>query len=144
MIYHEKFMCEWTTEEGNVEHKYYFLRLKNNTRAILNIRIWTVKETVARLTIRLAWFHKYPYDEAEVRRIEILGDKIFYVSPYDVVKILDYVPFKTLKRDEIDISNLDNVLRFIDNISRYFSDKAKNDLDRLVRNLRSYESYEEY
>jgi len=150
-IYHDKFietMAEWIgSKENRVEGKYYVLKLRDNKRATLNIGIWTIeRDLVKRLLIRLAWFYKYPYSlEAEVRRIEILNDEVFYVSPYDVVEVIAYVPWKKiLKRNEIIIEKPDDVFRFLDELSKYFPDEARKDLDILLKNLRSYESYVEY
>jgi hypothetical protein len=141
-------MGEWLSEnEKNTEGKYYVLRLKNNKRATLNIGLWTIRNTlIKRLMIRLAWFYKYPNSlEALIRRIEVLDDKVFYVSPYDVVEVIAYVPWKKiLRKDEVNINNLDDVFRLIEDISKYFPDEAKKDLDILIKNLRSYESYVEY
>jgi hypothetical protein len=150
-IYHEKWietMGEWLSEnEKNVEGKYYVLRLKNNKRATLSIGIWMIRNTlIKRLLIRLAWFYKYPYSlEALIRRIELLDDKVFYVAPYDVVEVIAYVPWKkVLRKDEVKIEKLDDIFRLLDEISRYFPDEARKDLDILIKNLRSYESYVEY
>ena len=149
--YHDIWHCvmgKWILaeeKERNTEGRNFILKFKNGMRASITIGIWTVKETVTRLMIRLAWFYKYPHSlEAEIRRIEVLDDKVFYVSPYDVVRVLDYTVWKTLNRNEVNINNPDNVFKLIDNISRYFSDEARNDLDRLTKNLKLYESYVEY
>jgi len=151
-LYHEKFietMAEWINEkERNVERRYYVLRLRDGAkRATLNIGVWTIKkDLVKRLLIRLAWFYKYPYSlEAEVRRVEMLNDKVFYVIPGDVVKVLAYVPWKKmLRKDEVKIEKPDDVFRLLDEISRYFPDDARNDLKRITKNLEKYESYVEY
>ena len=150
-LYHEKWietMSKWLSEnEKNTEGRYFVLRLKNNKRATLNIGLWMIRNTlIKRLMIRLAWYYNYPYSlDAIIRRIEVLDDRIFYVAPYDVVEIIAYVPWKKiLRKDEVKIDNLDDVFKLIDNISRYFSDEARKDLDILIKNLRSYESYVEY
>ena len=150
-LYHDKWietMSEWISEnEKNVEHKYYVLKLRDNKRATLNIGVWTVRNSlVKRLLVRLAWFYKYPYSlEAEVRRVEMLDDKVFYVAPYDIVNVIAYVPWKKmLRRDEIDINSPNSVFKLIEDISKYFPDEARKDLDILLKNLKSYESYVEY
>ena len=150
-IYHDKFietMQEWISEkEKNIERKYHVLKLRNDKRATLNIGVWTIKrDLVKRLLIRLAWFYKYPYSlEAEVRRVEMLNDKVFYVIPGDVVKVLAYVPWKKmLRKDEVKIEKPDDVFRLLDEISRYFPDDARNDLKRITENLKNYESYVEH
>jgi hypothetical protein len=148
--YHEKWvetMGEWLSEnEKNIEVKYFVLRFKNNTRATLNIGIWTVKEIVARLMIRLAWFYDYPYTlKAVRRRIDVLDDRIFYVSDYDIVEVLDYTVYRVLRKEEIKIESPDDVFRFLDDISKYFQrDEAQKDLNRIIENLKKYESYVEY
>jgi hypothetical protein len=146
-IYHEKWietMGEWLSEkEKNVERKYYVLRL-GNKRATLNIGVWTKGDLVKRLMIRLTWFYKYPSLEALIRRIEVLDDRIFYVSPYDVVKVLDYTVYRVLRKNEVKIDNPDDVLRLVEKISKYFSDETKKDLNRIIKNLKNYESYVEY
>jgi len=150
-IYHEKFievMNEWIVEnKRNVEGRYYVLRLRNNKRGTLSVGIWTIKEDlIKRLLVRLAWFYLYPsLKDAEIRRIEVLGDKIFYVIPEDIVKVLEYVPWKkVIRRDEINIDSPDQVLAFLNELSRYFSEESKKDLDILIKNLKAYESYVEY
>jgi len=150
-IYHEKFievMNEWIVEnKRNVEGRYYVLRLRNNKRGTLSVGIWTIKEDlIKRLLVRLAWFYLYPsLKDAEIRRIEVLGDKIFYVIPEDIVKVLEYVPWKkVIRRDEINIDSPDDIFRLLDEISKSFSDETRNDLKRITENLKNYESYVEH
>ena len=150
-IYHEKFievMNEWIVEnKRNVEGRYYVLRLRNDKRGTLSVGIWTIKgDLVKRLLVRLAWFYLYPsLKDAEIRRIEVLGDKIFYVIPEDIVKVLEYVPWKkVIRRDEINIDSPDDIFRLLDEISKSFSDETRNDFKRITENLKNYESYVEY
>jgi hypothetical protein len=154
-LYHEKFldvMTEWIgSKENRVEGKYYVLTLKDERfirppKATVTIGIWSIRDIVVRLMIRLAWFYKYPYSlEALIRRIEILDDKVFYVIPGDVVKVLEYIPWKkVLRKDEVKIEKLDDIFRLLDEISRYFSDDVKIDIGIIIENLKNYESYVEY
>jgi hypothetical protein len=154
-LYHEKFldvMTEWIgSKENRVEGKYYVLTLKDERfirprKATVTIGIWSIRDIVVRLMIRLAWFYKYPYSlDAEMRKLEVLKDKVFYLVLGDIDKVVAYIPWKRLvKRDEININNPDDIFKLMKEISRYLPDEAREDIVRLVNIVSSYESYVEY
>jgi len=154
-LYHEKFldvMTEWIgSKENRVEGKYYVLTLKDERfirppKATVTIGIWSIRDIVVRLMIRLSYFYKYPYSlDAVMRKLEVLKDKVFYVAPYAITEVIAYVPWKkVLRKDEVKIEKLDDIFRLLDEISRYFPDEAREDLVRLVNIVSSYESYVEY
>jgi hypothetical protein len=146
-FYHEKFietMGKWILAEGNVENRSFVMKLKLG-RGVITIGIWTIKDKVVRLMIRLSHFYKFPYSlDTIIRRIEVLDDRIFYVAPYDVVRVLDYTVYRVLRKDEVNISNLDDVFRLVNKFSKYLSDETQKDLNRIIEHLKKYESYVEY
>ena len=154
-IYHDKWietMEKWVkSEENHTEGKHYILTLKKiglvkSPKATITVGVWTVKDEIMRLMIELKWFYLYPYSLiAEERRIEVLEDQVYYVLLGDVVKVVEYAKLeRTLRKNEIDISNPDSIFRLINEISERFSDDVKIDIGIIIKNLKNYESYVEY
>jgi hypothetical protein len=154
-MYHERWievMEKWVkSEENHTECKQYILTLKKIgikklPKAVITIGVWSVKDEIMRLMIELKWFYLYPYSlSAEERRIEVLRDEVYYVLLGDVVKVIEYVGLgKVLRKNEVDISNLDSIFHLIDKISKSFSDDVKIDIGIIIENLKNYESYVEY
>jgi hypothetical protein len=154
-MYHERWievMEKWIkSEENHTEGKQYILTLKKIgvkklPKAVITIGVWSVKDEIMRLMIELEWFYLYPYSLiAEERRIEVLRDEVYYVLLGDVVKVIEHVRLgKVLRKNEVDISNLDSIFHLIDEISKSFSDDVKIDIGIIIKNLKNYESYVEY
>jgi replicative DNA helicase len=89
-------------------------------------------------------FYRYPYTtDAIRRRIEMLEEKIFYISLDGEPKMMtDMTWGRRIRKNEIKIDPQD-IFRLMKEISRHMPETAKEDLNRLVEKLERYNRYAE-
>jgi len=132
------------SKERDEEIRRLVFRIENMKIAVMNIGIWTAEDLIVRLVISVDLFYRYPYTtDAIRRRIEMLEEKIFYISLDGEPKMMtDMTWGRRIRKNEIRIDPQD-IFRLMKEISRHMPETAKEDLNRLVEKLERYSRYAE-
>ena len=132
------------SKERDEEIRRLVFRIENMKIAVMNIGIWTAEDLIVRLVISVDLFYRYPYTtDAIRRRIEMLEEKIFYISLDGEPKMMtDMTWGRRIRKNEIKIDPQD-IFRLMKEISRHMPETAKEDLNRLVEKLERYNRYAE-
>jgi len=132
------------SKERDEEIRRLVFRIENMKIAVMNIGIWTAEDLIVRLVISVDLFYRYPYTtDAIRRRIEMLEEKIFYISLDGEPKMMtDMTWGRRIRKNEIKIDPQD-IFRLMKEISRHMPETAKEDLNRLVEKLERYSRYAE-
>jgi translation initiation factor IF-1 len=132
------------SKERDEEIRRLIFRIEDGKIAIINIGIWTIENLIVRLVISVDLFYRYPYTtEAIRRRIEMLEEKMFYISLDDEPKMMtDMTWGKRMRKNEIKITPQD-ILRLMKEISIHMPETTKEDLNRLIKKLERYNRYAE-
>ena len=132
------------SKERDEEIRRLVFRIENMKIAVMNIGIWTAEDLIVRLVISVDLFYRYPYTtDAIRRRIEMLEEKIFYISLDGEPNMMtDMTWGRRIRKNEIRIDPQD-IFRLMKEISRHMPETAKEDLNRLVEKLERYSRYAE-